>query len=84
MNELRKREGGRVFLGLLILSIGAFLTLVNLQLASLQVVGLWPLFLIIPGSVALSLAVMITPPESRPLRPLHGDPDQFRGGPLVW
>lgn len=84
---MRKVDTGRVLLGLFILAIGGFLTLINLQLSSFDVVGLWPLFLIIPGVVLLSLAVILTPPQTRALRPLHGDttfPDQFNQGPLVW
>lgn len=86
---MRTTDAGRVLLALLILAIGGFLVLVNLQLSSFEVVGLWPLFLIVPGVVMLSLAVVVTPRQSRPhpLRPLHGDPtfpDQFHQGPLVW
>lgn len=84
---MRNTDGGRILLALLILAIGTFLVLVNLQLSSFEVVGLWPLFLIVPGAVMLSLAVVVTPPQSRPLRPLHGEPtypDQMHQGPLVW
>jgi hypothetical protein len=88
VTAVRKLDFGRVLLGLLILAIGGFLVLINLQLMSFEVVGLWPLFLIVPGAVLLSLAVILAPREGQasPLRPLHGDtyPDQFRQGPLVW
>ena len=40
MTELRNTDAGRILLGLLILTIGAFLVLINLQLSSFQVVGL--------------------------------------------
>lgn len=75
-------------MALLILAIGGFLVLVNLQLSSFEVVGLWPLFLIIPGAVMLSIVVISSPAHAQTstLRPLHGDPtfpDQFQG-PLVW
>jgi len=78
---------GRVLVGLFILAIGGFLVLVNLQLSSFRIVGLWPLLLIVPGVVLLSLAVVVGVPETRPLRPLHGDtyPDQVQHqGPLIW
>lgn len=86
---MRHTDIGRVLLALLILAIGGFLVLVNLQLSSFQVVGLWPLLLIVPGAVMLSVAVAASPTHSRPnpLRPLHGEttlPDQFNQGPLVW
>jgi membrane-bound ClpP family serine protease len=87
MTELRNTDGGRILLGLLILAIGAFLVLINLQLSSFKVVGLWPLFLIVPGAIMLSMVIIVSPPQTRPLRPLHGEssyPDQFHQGPLVW
>ncbi len=80
-------DAGRILLGLFILAVGGFLVLINLQLSSFQVVGLWPLLLIVPGVVLLSTAVVLSPPPTQPLRPLHGDtrfPDQFHQGPLVW
>jgi len=59
MTELRNTDAGRILLGLLILTIGAFLVLINLQLSSFQVVGLWPLFLIVPGAIMLSMVIIV-------------------------
>ncbi len=85
---MRSTDGGRIIVALLILAIGGFLVLVNLQLSSFDVVGLWPLLLIVPGAVLLSVAVVLAPPAGRTtaLRPLHGEtfPDQLHQGPLVW
>jgi hypothetical protein len=86
---LGKVDAGRILLGLVILALGGFLVLVNLQLSSHQILGLWPLFLIVPGVGLLSLAVILSPSrESKPLRPLHGDaslPDEMHHrGPLIW
>jgi len=33
------------------------------------------------------MVIIVSPPQTRPLRPLHGEssyPDQFHQGPLVW
>lgn len=85
-----KLDLGRVFLGFVILAVGGFLVLVNIKLTSFEIVGLWPLLLIVPGAVFLCLAVIMAPPQapqSRPLRPLHGEagmPPEMHQGPLIW
>ncbi len=86
---MRKVDGGRILLGLLIVAVGGFLTLISLQLYSYGIMGLWPLALIVPGIIMLSLAVVLNPStETRtPLRPLHQEdyPEQMHHhGPLVW
>jgi len=86
---LRRVDSGRIVLGLVILALGGFLILINLQLSSYEILGLWPLFLIVPGVLLLSLAIVLNPSrESKPLRPLHGDayfPDELHHrGPLIW
>jgi len=84
---MRRIEFGRVVLGLIILAFGGFLVLVNLQLTSYDILGLWPLLLIVPGVILLSLAVVLNPQESKPLRPMHHDsrfPDEVHRGPLLW
>ena len=68
MTELRNTDAGRILLGLLILTIGAFLVLINLQLSSFEVVGLWPLFLIVPGAIMLSMVIIVSPPQSSGIR----------------
>jgi len=84
---MRKIDFGRIALGLIILAFGGFLVIVNLRLTSYEILGLWPLLLIVPGVVLLSLAVVLNPQESKPLRPMHGEsrfPDEIHRGPLLW
>lgn len=82
---MRRLDIGRLALGLVILGLGGFLVLINLQLTSYEIIGLWPLLLIVPSVILLSLAVIVTPQESKPLRPMHGDTyDDLHRRTLIW
>ncbi len=73
---------------MVVLALGGFLVLVNLRLSRYEILGLWPLLLIVPGVVLLSLAVVVSPQDQRPnpLRPTHADDDypEVHRGPLLW